>query len=263
MSSHRAASVNWTRQHLLPTLHLYTQLPFGKLDARNPKVKQLAQWLGRSVNSVAMKLTNLSSLDPVIAARGLSGLKGVSALDRTVWAELHANWDAVSYEAAREYTRLANENGQPQQEDLAEVALIIPEGKTRSATVEIRVNQWRFRKSVLTNYRSQCCISGLVSEQLVNASHILPWSHDHKNRMNPQNGLCLSVLHDRAFDVGLITMMPDFKVRVSERLFSETADSFMKQTLLRFNNKKILMPDRWGPDPKFLESHARRFGFIS
>ena len=96
MSSNRAESVNWTRQHLLPTLHLYTQLPFGKLDARNPKVKQLAMWLGRSVNSVAMKLTNLSSLDPVIAARGLSGLKGASALDRAVWDELHANWDAVS-----------------------------------------------------------------------------------------------------------------------------------------------------------------------
>ena len=262
MSSERATSVSWTRQHLLPTLHLYTQLPFGKLDARNPKVKQLAQWLGRSINSVAMKLTNLSSLDPVIAARGLSGLKGASALDRAVWDELHANWDAMSTEAAREYARLASENGQPPQEDLAEIALFIPEGKTRSATVEVRVNQWRFRKSILANYRSQCCISGLVSEQLVNASHILPWSQDRKNRMNPQNGLCLSALHDRAFDIGLITVMPDFKVRVSQKLLSETADSFMKQALLRFDNKKILMPDCWGPDPKFLESHARRFGFI-
>ena len=80
----RAPNVDWTRQHLLPTLHLYTQMPFGQLDARNTKVKQLARWLGRTANSVAMKLTNLSSLDPVIAARGLSGLKKASALDRAV-----------------------------------------------------------------------------------------------------------------------------------------------------------------------------------
>ena len=81
-------------------------------------------------------------------------------------------------------------------------------------------------------------------------------------RMNQQNGLCLSALHDRAYDLGLITVMPDFKVRVSEKLKLQTEDAFMKQSLLRFNNKKILMPVRYGPDPALLESHARRFGFL-
>jgi putative restriction endonuclease len=258
----RATSVDWTRQHLLPTLHLYTQMPFGQLDARNAKVKQLARWLGRTSNSVAMKLTNLSSLDPVIAARGLSGLDGTSKLDRRVWAEFHANWEAMSSEAADEYARLAASNGEPLIEDLAAVTLEIPEGKTRTASVQVRVNQWKFRKSVLANYKARCCISGLSNELLLNASHIVPWSRDVKNRMNPQNGLCLSALHDRAYDLGLITVMPDYKVRVSEKLQLQTADAFLKQSLLRFNNKKILMPVRYGPDPALLESHARRFGFI-
>ena len=258
----RAPNVDWTRQHLLPTLHLYTQMPFGQLDARNAKVKQLARWLGRAANSVAMKLTNLSSLDPVIAARGLRGLDGVSKLDRKVWAEFHANWDAMSAEAADEYARLAATNGEPLTEDVADVALQIPEGKTRTASIQVRVNQWKFRKSILANYKARCCISGLSNELLLNASHIVPWSRDTKNRMNPQNGLCLSALHDRAYDIGLITVMPDFKVRVSEKLQLQTEDSFMKQSLLRFNNKKILMPLRYGPDPALLESHARRSGFI-
>jgi putative restriction endonuclease len=258
----RAPNVDWTRQHLLPTLHLYTQMPFGQLDARNTKVKQLARWLGRTANSVAMKLTNLSSLDPVIAARGLSGLKKASALDRAVWAEFHSNWAAMSAEAAAEYARLASANGEPVVEDLTEVTQEIPEGKTRIASIQVRVNQWKFRKSILANYSARCCISGLTNELLLNASHIVPWSRDVKNRMNPQNGLCLSALHDRAYDTGLITVMPDFKVRVSEKLQLQTEDTFMKQSLLRFNDKKILMPVRYGPDPALLESHARRFGFI-
>lgn len=258
----RAPSVDWTRQHLLPTLHLYTQMPFGQLDARNAKVKQLARWLGRSPGSVSMKLNNLSSLDPVIVARGLSGLPGASALDRAVWAEFHANWDAMATEAEHEYARLASTNGELLEEDLAEAVLAIPEGKTRTASVQVRVNQWKFRKSILANYSARCCITGLTNELLLNASHIVPWSSDIKNRMNPQNGLCLSALHDRAYDVGLITVMPDFKVRVSEKLQLQTEDAFMKQSLLRFNNKKILLPVRYGPDPAFLEFHARRFGFI-
>ncbi len=114
----RAPNVDWTRQHLLPTLHLYTQMPFGQLDARNVKVKQLARWLGRSPGSVSMKLNNLSSLDPVIVARGLRGLPGASALDRAVWAEFHANWGAMATEAEHEYVRLATLNGEPLVEDL-------------------------------------------------------------------------------------------------------------------------------------------------
>ena len=257
-----APKIDWTCQHLLPTLHLYTQIPFGQLHARNTKIKQLARWLGRTPNSVAMKLTNLSSIDPIVAARGLSGLKGTSKLDRKVWAEFHATWDAMSKEAADEYGRLAATNGETLIEETAQETLGIQEGKTRLASIEVRVNQWKFRKAILANYEARCCISGLTNELLLNASHIEPWSRDVKNRMNHQNGLCLSVLHDRAYDIGLITVMPDFKVRVSKKLQLRSDDVFMKQSLLQFNNKKIFMPVRYGPDPAFLESHARRFGFI-
>ena len=262
MPKPRAPSVDWTRQQLLAVLHLYTQMPFGQLDARNAKVKQLATWQGRTANSVAMKLTNLSSLDPVIVARGLSGLKGTSALDRAVWSEFHANWALMSAEAEAEYRRLAELNGATPEVDAEEIPLVFAEGKTRSATVSVRVNQWKFRKSIVANYGARCCVSGLENAQLLNASHIVPWSDDHKNRMNPQNGLCLSALHDRAFDIGLITVMPDFRVRISKTLKTKSTSLFLQDALLRFDNEKILMPDRYGPDPSFLESHAKRFGFL-
>ncbi|MGE0329087.1 MAG: HNH endonuclease [Ramlibacter sp.] len=263
MSTQRAPNVDWTRQHLLATLYLYTQLPFGKLHRGNPKIIELASWLGRSPSSVAMKLTNLASLDPVVAARGRKGLDRATALDRTVWAEFQANWDVMFAAAEGVYNQYAEQNGTPQVEELPEDVLLIPEGRTRTATVQVRVNQWKFRKSILANYNSRCCISGLANDQLLNASHILRWSDDTKNRMNPQNGLCLSSLHDKAFEVGLLTVMPDLRVRISEKLTKLPTSPFVKQALLRFDNKKILLPDRYGPDPRFLEVHARRFGFIA
>ena len=163
---------------------------------------------------------------------------------------------------------LAQRNGVQADKDLleetpaSEEVLAVEEGKTRSAVVQVRVNQARFRRAVLASYNATCCISGLQHEKLVIASHIVPWSEDTKNRLNPQNGLCLSALHDRAYDQGLITVMPDFKVRVSSKIKANKEDSFISECLLRFDQKSIRFPDRFGPSPAFLEWHARRFGFI-
>ena len=263
-----AVRVNWTRPQTLAVLNIYLQLPFGQLHQRNPKIKQLAQWIGRTPGSVALKLVNLASLDPVIVASGRSGMGNASALDKRIWFELQANWDTVALDAAAEYDRLAETNGvQPEEDRLSdaspsEEALTIEEGRTRSAIVQVRVNQARFRKAVLTSYNATCCISGLQHEKLVIASHIIPWSEDTKNRLNPQNGLCLSALHDRAYDQGLITVLPNFTVRVSTRIKANKADPFTSDSLLRFDQQPIRFPERLGPNPAFLERHARRFGFI-
>ena len=262
MATEAAAHINWTRPQTLAALHIYMQLPFGQLHRGNPKIKQLAEWMRRTPSSGAMKLTNLASLDPLIVASGRAGLKGASALDRSIWTELQQNWDAVALEAAAEYAQLASSHGVEADADLLEEAPPLEEGRTRSATVQVRVNQARFRKAVLASYNATCCISGLCHEKLVIASHIVPWSEDTKNRLNPQNGLCLSALHDRAYDQGLITVMPDFKVRVSKQLKLSASDGFIAESLLRFDDQPIQLPERFRPSPEFLASHARRFGFI-
>ena len=191
-----------------------------------------------------------------------------SALDKQIWAELQVNWDSVALDAAAQYEHLAQRNGVQADNDLLEEAplseevLAVEEGRTRSAIVQVRVNQARFRKAVLASYNATCCISGLQHEKLVIASHIVPWSEDTKNRLKPQNGLCLSALHDRAYDQGLITVIPDFEVRVSPKIKANKKDSFISESLLRFDQKPIRFPDRFGPSPAFLEWHARRFAFI-
>ena len=257
-------SVTWTRQHTLAAFHLYTLLPFGKLDKRNPEIQQLAQWEGRTPSSLAMKLGNFASLDPQIKATGRAGLSGATNQDRELWVALHQDWDDVAIEAAEAYAALALSHGvQADTELLQEEPEEFAEGRTRSAVVQVRINQARFRKSVLSGYDATCCISGLRHEKLVIASHIVPWSQDTKNRLNPKNGLCLSALHDRAYDQGLITVMPDYTVRISAALKTAPIDAFLRSSLIDSHATSIRLPERFLPDPAFLAAHARHFGFMA
>ena len=57
---------------------------------------------------------------------------------------------------------------------------------------------------VLSNYDSKCAITGIDIPQLLYASHIIPWSQNENERLNPENGICLSALYDKAIDKGLI-----------------------------------------------------------
>ncbi|MBC7603661.1 MAG: HNH endonuclease [Ramlibacter sp.] len=256
--------MDWTREHLLPVLHLYTELPFGQLHGRNPCIQQLADWLGRTHNSVAMKLVNLSSLDPAITSTGRSGLPGASKLDKAVWAEFQTDWDATAVAASQAYERLAIEHRVVPAPELTAFEVekpIFGDGITRPAWTQVRTNQARFRRSVLANYAGRCCISGLAVQGLLVASHIVPWSEDSRNRLNPQNGLCLSALHDRAFDLGMITITRDYRVRMSHSIPTSTADPFLLDSLVRFDGAEIRMPIRYRPDLAFLDAHAARFGF--
>lgn len=260
-------SVKWTQSHTLAAFHLYTLLPFGRLHRGTPEVQQLAAWQGRTASSVAMKLGNFASLDPQILVSGRAGLSGASNQDRAFWAALQHNWDVVAEEAANAYSMLALNHGVAADNPLIDVIEEMPfsgeEGRMRRAWVQVRINQARFRKSVLTSYNATCCISGLQHEKLVIASHIVPWRMDSKNRLNPQNGLCLSALHDKAYDQGFITVMPDFTVRVAPALKAQQEENFMADALLRFDGLSIRLPERFRPEPEFLAFHARTYGFIA
>ena len=60
VSRMRAKSVLWTREHLLVAMNLYCKLPFGSFDRGNPLIQEVAEKMGRSANSLAMKLSNLT-----------------------------------------------------------------------------------------------------------------------------------------------------------------------------------------------------------
>jgi predicted restriction endonuclease len=49
-------------------------------------------------------------------------------------------------------------------------------------------------------------MSGTAEPRLLIASHIVSCNQDKASRLNPGSGLCLSALHERAFDQHLIRL---------------------------------------------------------
>jgi putative restriction endonuclease len=257
-----ARSTDWTRSETLAAFHIYLQLPFGQLHRSQPRIVQLSQWLGRTASAVAMKLVNLASLDPQIVASGRRGMGNASKLDKHIWDEFLAANDPIISEAAAFFGHYAAKNGWPPYVDVMDEIPDIEEGKTSLAIVQVRVNQARFRRAILASYNATCCMSGLRVPKLLVASHIMPWSMDAKNRLNPSNGLCLSALHDRAYDLGLMSVLPDLTIRVSKDLKDTTADAFTRDTLASCDGRAITLPERFRPAPDFLAAHAERFGYL-
>lgn len=251
-------SINrWTKEQLKLAFHLYCQLPFGRLHSRNPEIIQLAKLIGRTADALAMKLVNFASLDPAITNTGRKGLKGASNLDREVLAEFHADWENLALECSLLNAQLHKEKlvdavielDVAEQEGLEDFT-----GETRRIVTEQRIKQHFFRRAVLSSYRGRCCISGLSDARLLTASHIVPWSSDKINRLNPSNGLCLSAIHDKAFDRGLITISDDHEVILSEQL-KRNDDAFVVKIFLPLEGRRIELPEKFIPNIAFLTRH--------
>ena len=106
-----AAQNRWTREQLLIAFYLYCRMPFGKMHSRNPEIIRYANLIGRTPSALAMKLTNIASLDPAIINSGRSGLPGASAADRAMWDEMNADWDAFSLDSHRAIELLDSSGG--------------------------------------------------------------------------------------------------------------------------------------------------------
>lgn len=249
-------SGRWTREQIKLAFHLYCQIPYGRIYGSNKEIVVLAKIIGRTADAVAMKMLNIASLDPAITSTGRVGLGNASKLDREVWAEFHSDWERLALECQA----LRQQIDKNIAEDLEpEIAELVPEdftGETRQVLIEQRIKQNFFRRAVMSSYRGRCCMSGLSEPRLLIASHIVPWSKDKPNRLNPSNGLCLSAIHDKAFDQGLITLTDDFKIVISEEL-KRRDEVFVKEVLLRLDGKQIELPERFAPQSSFITWHRK------
>ena len=243
----------WSREELILALHAYCQIPFAKTKASNPDVIALADLIGRTPSSAARKLGNFGAFDPTLAQKGISGLKHVAKADREVWNEFYGNWDSLVVESERVRSKLGK-SIPPQK---ASNAFRLPEGATeREATAKQRVYQNFFRRSVLASYDSTCCNCQCDLVFLLVASHIVPWPEDEKNRLNPENGLCLCLLHDGAFDKGLLTVTDTLHVKIA-RWVRSSRSSFVQQAIVKYDSYPIFKPRRFLPKREFLLWHGK------
>ena len=243
----------WSRDELLVAFRLYCRTPFGRLHQHNPDIIDLAERLHRTPGAVAMKACNFASLDPAEQARGIRALGNVSAADRELWDQFHADSQAIAIEAEAAHERLAGPAGPPQDE------IDTPAGPTETErTVRTRRVQRFFRSAVLSAYDHRCALTGLAVPALLNASHIIPWSVAEHRRADPRNGLCLNALHDRAFDRGLITFDDQWHTVLSPTLYDGDATPVHRQALLELEGQPLRLPRRFEPDPVAMAYHRRK-----
>ena len=95
----------------------------------------------------------------------------------------------------------------------------------RETVVQSRIGQGLFRKKLFEKYEGRCVVTGIKDKRLLLASHIRPWSvSTNEQRLSSENGLLLSPLYDRLFDVGLITFDDDGRIVCSKELDNRNID---------------------------------------
>lgn len=131
-------------------------------------------------------------------------------------------------------------------------------GYTKERLVKTRVNQDKFRRSILEAYGNACCITGISEPRLLRGSHIKPWCDSNEiEKTDIHNGLCLNTLHDAAFDVGLMTVEPySYCVRLSSKIEDCMEPKIYEDYFRRFDGRQIILPsEKERPKNEYLDYH--------
>lgn len=244
----------WARDELILALNLYLKLPFGKLHSGQPQVIELARIMNRTSSSVAMRLNNFASVDPYHQKRGIAGLSGGRKQVEPIWAEFIDNKEELLFESERILAEKENSSIENKFiEALKGTEHLKGEYKIRE--IKTRVNQNVFRQIVLANYENKCAISGIDIPDLLVASHIVPWSKNEQERLNPENGICLSPLYDRAYDKGYIGVNEKFEILLCTEFKKKIKQEYYLNYFNSISEKKILMPKKYYPKKEFLKYH--------
>jgi len=237
-----AKRILWTRDQLLVALNIYEKIPFGLFDEDQPVIRDIAKRLKRTPASLAMKLGNLASLDPATHARGRKGLPGASNLDREIWGEFQENRETLAPVSEELFRALFGAR------DVDELDLVNGSESPQRAAVFSADGAQRFRQPLR-------CHRNSIRELLV-ASHILPWRSHPSERLNAQNGVCLSRLHDGAFDRGLVTFDEKSRLILSKELRAQMKNATLQRSFADFEGAPLVVPNKaLPPKPEFFAFH--------
>lgn len=125
--------------------------------------------------------------------------------------------------------------------------------ENRKIEINARQKQSLFRSRVLNNFGHQCCLSGIVEENLLIASHIIPWSEKIQTRLDPSNGLCLSYIYDKLFDEGYFSLKNDLRVILSRK--THELSKGVQEVLLPIDGEKIREPNTYPISTEYLKYH--------
>jgi hypothetical protein len=129
------------------------------------------------------------------------------------------------------------------------------------AQVQRRVGQQQFARAIKMSYGGRCCFPDcdVDDPRFLVASHIARWADNEKLRGDLGNGLCLCLMHDRAFELGLFTVDSSFQVVVND---GAAPRSTVVESLMLFD-KKPLREGASVPLQRALQEHWSRTGAVA
>jgi putative restriction endonuclease len=131
-------------------------------------------------------------------------------------------------------------------DDLVEVLVSQPE-KAGEVFSRVKVRgsaQMLFRKTLLRVYQGQCAFCGLTFEDVLEASHIIPWADaSPRQRLDPSNGILLCSIHHKLFDAGLMTISKSGKIVYADPQGEDGPYSASDQAMtLKLHDKPVFLP---------------------
>ncbi len=125
----------------------------------------------------------------------------------------------------------------------------------KPALVRPRLGQSSFRVLVTDAYKRKCAMTGESTLVALEAAHIVPNSEEGSHDV--RNGLLLRADFHRLFDVGLVSVTQDLKIKVSPRIHEAW---FNGKAYYRLNDQPLsVLPDLPSnrPDPDRLGWHFK------
>ena len=116
-----------------------------------------------------------------------------------------------------------------------------------------RLGQGAFRVLVSEAYEKRCAITGESTFPVLEAAHIKPYELEGPHRIS--NGMLLRSDFHKLFDAGLVTVTPELRVRVSDRIQEQY---FNGKAYYSLHDKELAVIPKLAsqqPDPEFLRWH--------
>ena len=94
-----------------------------------------------------------------------------------------------------------------------------PNKTERKELITLRVGQGFYRQELIKKFDNKCAVTGINLEEILIASHIIPWRHSNdEERLDVENGILLSPLYDALFDKNLISFQDNGDIIISKQI---------------------------------------------
>ena len=119
--------------------------------------------------------------------------------------------------------------------------IVSVETGSQISSIRTRLGQACFSEEIKRLFGNRCCFPGcdVSDSRFLVGSHIARWSDNEQLRGQLGNGLCLCLMHDKAFEIGLYTLDEHSAIFINPR-DAETSSTVLRG-LLANQGQKILI----------------------